>query len=64
MIIPMIKKETKDDMMVESLIALRRFELTGDRSFFRDWLKRWKKELDICKVAEGGQHDSLDEGIE
>ena len=64
-IIPMIKKGTVKAMMKDALIALRKFEMTGDRDNFKKWLDRWKKELGVVKSAEGGSRDdSLDEGIE
>ena len=61
---PMINKQTLEVMTRESLIALRRFELSGDRSLFNDWLKRWKRELEMIETVEGDRHDSLNEGIE
>jgi len=46
-VIPMINKWTKQAIMFDAFIALDDYDKTGNREGFKEWQKKWEKELDL-----------------
>jgi len=50
-LVPMINKQTKQLMIFDALVALDDFQKIGNREEFKDWQKKWTKELDLIEES-------------